>query len=337
LSRSANAHKISRHHAGHPAVQPKEDTTMKLASVLTPVNDRHLRLAAQSGVEGIVGRFPGFKLEDLAALKKQVEDYGMQLPVIEGYIPYNAAVRGEPTRDQEIENFKTLLANMGKLGVRVLCYNFMPIGDWSRTSVTTPERGGAFVTAFNEKDFDKDTRTNVRQIPADELWANLVYFLERVLPAAEEAGVVLAMHPDDPPMPTLRGHAQVMYDAACYDKLFSALPSSSNAMCFCQGCFAEMGVPIVEAIEHFNKKIAYVHFRDVQGCVPNFRESFHDNGKTDMPAAMRAYRRVGFKGFMRPDHVPTMAGETTENAGYSMLGRLFAYGYIRGLIQSAEG
>ena len=308
---------------------------MKLASVLTPVSDYHLRLAAQCGVEGIVGRFPGFDLESMASLKRQIENYGMKLATIEGYIPFNAAIRGEAARDAEIENFKQLLRNMGTLKIPILCYNFMPIGDWSRTSVDTPERGGALVTAFDANAF-KDARSDVRQVPADELWANLIYFLEQVLPVAEEQGVVMAMHPDDPPMATLNGHPQAMFDAAHFDKLFSALPSKANAMCFCQGCFAEMGVPVVEAIEHFNKKIAYVHFRDVQGCVPKFRESFHDNGKTDMPAAMRAYKRIGFTGFMRPDHVPTMVGETTEQAGYTMLGRLYAYGYMRALIQAAE-
>lgn len=308
---------------------------MKLASVLTPVSDYHLRLAAQCGVEGIVGRFPGFELEDLAKLKRQIENYGMTLALVEGYIPYNAAIRGEAARDAEIANFKKLLRNMGALKIPVLCYNFMPIGDWSRTSVNTPERGGALVTAFDENDF-KDARGDVRQIPKEELWNNLKYFLEQVLPAAEEHGVTMAMHPDDPPMATLRGHPQVMFDAACFDRLFSELPSRANAMCFCQGCFAEMGVPVVEAIEHFNKKIAYVHFRDVQGCVPRFRESFHDNGKTNMPKAMRAYRKLGFQGYMRPDHVPTLAGESTDNAGYTMLGRLYAYGYMRALIQASE-
>ena len=103
---------------------------------------------------------------------------------------------------------------------------------------------------------------------------------------------------------------------------------------FCQGTFAEMGVSIPETITHFGDHIHFVHFRDVDGVVPRFAETFHDNGITDMAAAIRAYRSIGFSGPIRPDHVPVLEGETTENSGYTMLGRLFAVGYMKGLIEA---
>jgi len=108
-------------------------------------------------------------------------------------------------------------------------------------------------------------------------------------------------------------------------------------MCFCQGTFAEMGVDIPSAIRRLGRHINYVHFRDVEGAVPSFRETFHDNGKTNMFAAMQAYKEVGYAGPMRPDHVPTLEGESNEYPGYHMLGRLFAVGYMRGLMHAVNG
>jgi mannonate dehydratase len=212
----------------------------------------------------------------------------------------------------------------------------MPSDDWTRTATDIPERGGALVTGF---DVSQDRHPPVPKADAiDErsLWANLKYFLDRAVPVAEEAGVKLAMHPDDPPLPSFRGHAQIMSSVEGFERLVELRPSPANGVCFCQGTFAEIGVDIPATIRRFAKHIHYVHFRDVVGTVPQFRESFHDNGKTNMVEAMRVYREIGFDGPMRPDHVPTLDGESNENPGYAMLGRLFAVGYMRGLIQAAE-
>ncbi|MCA9041185.1 MAG: mannonate dehydratase, partial [Planctomycetaceae bacterium] len=113
-------------------------------------------------------------------------------------------------------------------------------------------------------------------------------------------------------------------------------PSPANKICFCQGTFAEMGVDIPTAIRRLGPHIRYVHFRDIIGTREDFTETFHDDGQTDMPAAMRAYQEIGFTGPLRPDHVPQLIGEETGDPGYTMLGRLFAYGYIRGLMQATE-
>ena len=119
-----------------------------------------------------------------------------------------------------------------------------------------------------------------------------------------------------------------------FERLVRLAPSRHNGICFCQGTFAEMGVDIPDAIGRLGPHIHYVHCRDVRGVATDFVETFHDNGPTDMVAAMRAYRDVGFTGPLRPDHVPQYIGEEDGEPGYTMLGRLFAYGYLRGLIDS---
>jgi len=308
---------------------------MRNALVITPFSNENLQLAAQIGVTDIVARFPAHHGMSLDEIKDQVEATGLRLSVIEGFIPHNLIVHGKPGRDEQIADFSQLLRDMGRLGVTVCCYNFMPDDDWTRTSVESPERGGALTTSF-DVDRLKNVSAAEGSITADQLWENMKYFLDRIVPVAEESGVQLALHPDDPPMSPLRGQDCIMINPEAFDRLFELNPSPANGICFCQGTFAEMNVPIVETIERFASRIHYVHIRDVEGSVPRFRETFHDNGKTDMLAAMRAYRRIGFTGPMRPDHVPVLAGESTDNAGYTMLGRLWAVGYLRGLAEAAR-
>jgi mannonate dehydratase len=236
---------------------------------------------------------------------------------------------------------------MGTAGVKILCYNFMAGTDWVRTRLDAPERGGAKVTAFDLSDVER-ARTlghdraaarvvDAESVSADELWGRLEGLLHALVPRAEQAGVTLAMHPDDPPLREFLGKARIMNSIEGFERLVSIVPSSSNAICFCQGTFAEMGVDVCAAIRRLGKHICYVHFRDVRGTAESFAETFHDNGPTDMVAAMRAYRDVGFAGPLRPDHVPQLVGEDSGEPGYTMKGRLFAFGYIRGLMQAVGG
>jgi len=212
----------------------------------------------------------------------------------------------------------------------------MPCGDWTRTAVDIPERGGALVTGYDASLDNHRPQPKEELMDEQSLWDNLKYFLEQIVPVAEKAGVKLAMHPDDPPISPFRGHAQIMSNVEGFERLVALYPSESNGICFCQGTFAEIGVNIPATIRRLAPHIHYVHFRDVIGTIPKFREGFHDNGKTNMFDAMRAYREIGFDGPMRPDHVPTLDGESNEHPGYTMLGRLFAVGYMRGLMQATE-
>ena len=158
--------------------------------------------------------------------------------------------------------------------------------------------------------------------------------LNDLLPVAEECGVTLAMHPDDPPLPELLGKPRIMHTVESFERLVTLVPSERNAICFCQGSFATMNADIPSTIHQLGPHIRYVHFRDVRGTPQSFTETFHDNGPTDMAAAMRAFHEIGFDGPLRPDHVPQLVGEDDGEPGYTMLGRLFAYGYIRGLMHA---
>jgi mannonate dehydratase len=308
----------------------------RIAIVLTPPSDRHFRWAAQIGVTDFVARYPMVEtLDRMDALRDRAGGFGLALSVVEGYLPIDAIVYGRAERDDQIGQVSTLIRNMGRLGVEVLCYNFMPFFDMIRTSFRAPERGGAISNSFDGSLMDPTPAEP--SLTSEQLWAHLEYFLRRVVPVAEDAGVRLAMHPDDPPVPVLRGSEQIIGSVAAYERLVELVPSPANGICFCQGTFAEMGEEIPTAIRRLAPWIHYAHFRDVRGTAPVFQETFHDNGKTDMAAAMRTYFEVGFRGAMRPDHVPSMDGEEDEGRGYTMLGRLFAVGYMRGLMHAAAG
>jgi mannonate dehydratase len=316
---------------------------MRLASVLTPLDDHRLALAAQCGVEEITVRYPGPRLEDLLRAKARIESYGMRLGIVEGYLPIERIKLGRDEDGAELAAMKTLLRHLGEAEVPLLCYNFMAGTDWVRTRLDLPERGGARVTAFDLADAERAVSLNAPQreiaaetIAAEALWANLERFLGELLPLAESCGVTLAMHPDDPPLTAFAGKARIMNSVEAFERLLRLDSSPSNAVCFCQGTFAAMGADIPEAIRRLGPRIRYVHFRDVRGTAESFAETFHDNGPTDMVAAMAAYREIGFDGPMRPDHVPQLDGEEEGEPGYTMLGRLFAYGYMRGLMQAVK-
>ncbi len=320
---------------------------MRLAAVLTPLSDENLALAVQCGVTDIVTRYMSPSLDDLNEVKCRVEQFGLRLSVVEGYLPIENIKVGRDD-GSEIARLKSLVQNMGRLGVEVLCYNFMAGTDWVRTRLDAPERGGAKVTAFDLRDAQRavtlghdgacsgDFPTE-GEISADALWIQLEAFLKQLVPVAERSGVVLAMHPDDPPLGQFLGRARIMNNIESFERLVELVPSTSNKICFCQGTFAEMGVDVPSTIRRLGKHIRYVHFRDVRGTADSFTETFHDNGQTDMVAAMRAYREIGFDGPIRPDHVPQLAGEDDGEPGYTIKGRLFAFGYMRGLMQATNG
>ncbi len=314
---------------------------MRLATVLTPMSSENLTLAAQCGVTDVVGRYPGTNLDDLLKMRDEVETYGMRLATVEGYLPIENLKLGRDD-GSELAAMKKLLGNMRHVGVNILCYNFMAGTDWVRTRLDLPERGGAKVTAFNLADVQNAMSLSTTSGPLkaddtiapEELWRNLERFLRELVPFAEDMGVTMCMHPDDPPLLQLRGRARIMNSVENFERLVELVPSPANAICFCQGTFAAMGCDIPASIRRLGKHIQYVHFRDVQGTRESFAETFHDNGPTDMAAAMRAYRDIGFTGPMRPDHVPQLYGEDDGEPGYTMLGRLFAYGYMRGLMHA---
>lgn len=320
---------------------------MRLGSVLTPISHENLTLAAQCGVTDIVHRYPGPDPQVLREARDQIASYGLRLAVVEGFLPIENIKLGCDD-GSELAALKSLIRSMAELEIPLLCYNFMAGTDWCRTRLDAPERGGAKVTAFHLDDVEQAIllgyrSTNphyeeiARRLTPQRLWDQLERLLNELLPVAEQSGITLAMHPDDPPLPTLLHKPRIMNSVESFERLMKLAPSPANAICFCQGTFAALNVDIPGAIRRLGPWIRYVHFRDVRGTPVSFAETFHDNGPTDMAAAMRAYRDIGFSGTIRPDHVPQLIGEDDGEPGYTMLGRLFAFGYIRGLMHATSG
>ncbi len=313
---------------------------IQIAEFLPPEYSLLWDLVAQCGVTQVVGAL-GFETARageapwsypaLQRVKRAYEDRGFQLAVIESRPPLTRAKLGLAGRDQEIDAVCELLEGMGRLGIPVWCYEWMPVLNWLRTSTTIRSRGGALVTGYDHSQMLNAPITDYGEVGEQQLWESLHYFLERVLPVAESAGVKLAMHPDDPPLSPIRGLSRIMRSVDNFERLLELVPSPMNGIALCQGNFTLMTDDLPALIRRFGESIFFVHMRDVAGTPTRFEETFHDAGQTDMVACMRAYRDIGFDGVLRPDHVPTMAGDDNQRAGYSSIGRLFALGYLKGI------
>ena len=323
-------------------------TTMRVAlGQFNELTHERLSFAAQLGVSGVLLNTPvlpgqrRWELDDLAWMHKRCADYGLRLEALEntpiGF--YERAMLGLDGRDEQIVGYQETIRHMGAAGIPVLGYHWMPNGVWR-----TPDRhgrGGALVTAFDLADVERfPLRQGVREHPlavgrsfsAAQMWDNYSYFMERVLPVAEEAGVTLALHPDDPPMPELGGIARLFYHFEGFQRAMEQFDSSRHGLDFCLGCWSEMGPDPLAAIRYFGQrgKICYVHFRDVQGVVPSFQECFLGEGNVNVVAAMRALHEVSFQGFIIDDHVPQLVDDT----GWGHRGRAHATGYIQALVSA---
>lgn len=270
----------------------------------------------------------------LALLKQEVEDAGLRLSVIEDNPPMDRLRLGLPGREDELETVLELVRNMGRLGIAVLCYNWMAVVPWSRTSSSVPARGGATATGFDLSVWRDGPAAPEAPVEEERLWESLAWFLERAVPVAEEAGVRLALHPDDPPLSPLRGIGRIVRSLDAYDRVFELQPSRANGMTLCQGNVALMTDDLPAAIRRFGAdgRVHFVHFRDVRGTPERFVETFVDEGPTDMAACIRAYVEAGVDAPLRTDHSPALADDDWVVPGYPTLGRLHAVGYVQGLL-----
>lgn len=349
---------------------------MGITDVIVKVNPDLTGLADPwrfSTLRSIVERL---KVEGLNVVGLEGDPFDM-MPIKEYSSAHSVALR-----EEALAHYRELLESMGRLGIKLLCYNFMVGKGWSRTGVREG-RGGAKATYFLLAEVEKTSdighqtssaevgsrKSEVLRLSHDQVWANYEYFIKAVMPTAEKWGVRMALHPDDPCLDSLGGYARIFGSIEAYDRAYALYPSPSNAVTFCQanfklmlgnvGCgtgngfshkerkehkdfassasFAAKIVTLEDAARHFGKRIAFIHVRDVEGTKENFTELFHDQGDTDQFALMRTYRELGLDVPVRGDHVPEMAYDrvlTPEGTpGYFTLGRLFANGYLKALLQ----
>ncbi len=317
---------------------------MRLAvGQINELTDEHLAFAQQVGAADIqmnTPNLPGvarWEYEDLYALRQRAEAHNLRLITLEN-VPvrfYDKIMLGEDGRDEQLENMIATVRNMGKADIPILGYHWMPNGVW-RTSFETCIRGGAISNEFQYEKVKDAPLTHGRVYTADEMRANYDWYMERILPVCEEAGVRMALHPDDPPVPTLGGVARIFSKFEDFRRAMETHPSPMHGLDFCHGCWSEMrgGEGVLEAVEWFGTRgrLFYIHLRDVQGKADDFRECFIDEGNSDVVAVMKKLREVGFNGFILDDHVPHLVNDSP----YGHRGRAYALGYIRGLLDAVS-
>jgi mannonate dehydratase len=285
--------------------------------------------------------------EELAALKGQINAAGLELEGIENFDPahWHDILLDGPKKSLHLENVKTIIRNVGKAGIPVFGYNFSIAGVAGR--VKGPFARGAAEAVGMDGPFDKpmpngmvwnmvyDRTAAAGTVPpatTEQLWARLEGFLNEVIPVAEEAGVTLAAHPDDPPLPTIRAQPRLVYQPRLYQKLIDLRPSPRNALEFCVGTLAEMTEgDIYGVVDTYSRqgKLAYVHLRNVRGKAPFYKETFIDDGEVDVLRVLRILKQNEFNGVVIPDHAPQMACAAPWQAGMA-----YALGYLRAGMQA---
>lgn len=287
--------------------------------------------------------------EELAVLRQQINAHGLELLAIENLDPahwYDVLLDG-PKKPEHLENVKTIIRRMGRAGIPVLGYNFSLAGVAGR--IKGPfARGSAVSVGMDEANdtpipngmvwnmvYDPEAPAGtVPPATPEQLWQRLADFLEVVIPVAEEAGVTLAAHPDDPPVPMLRGQPRLVYQPRLYQKLLDLNPSPRNQLEFCVGSLAEMTeADIYDVVEHYSRqrKLAYVHLRNVKGKAPHYREKFIDEGDVDAFRVLEILKHNQFEGVIIPDHTPQMDCAAPWHAGMA-----YALGYFRASLQRLD-
>jgi mannonate dehydratase len=302
------------------------------------VTDENLNFLKAIGVDCVLvwlppeiadGRDP---TDEFLQMKRFVEAHGLELHVLHsGQLPREKIVYGLPGREEQLDAWCRVLRAIGRAGVPATATTFFAISHFRTPS--TIGRGGATYSTWDYAEYLKNPRQFPgKEITADRLWENIAWFLQRVVPVAEEAGVRIALHPDDPPIPEpLGGADRIVVSVENYQRIFALAPSNANGMLFCQGCVAEMGADVLQTIRTIGSqnKIVFVHFRNIRGSSYKFQEVFIDEGDVDMLQAMQTYRSIGFNGPFMMDHTPGIPHPSGHWAG-----RAYANGYIRALLQT---
>jgi mannonate dehydratase len=305
------------------------------------VSDDDLRFLEQIGLKWVRLEFGEgeIALETLRAQQQRFAQFGMRIYSGVHYSYRSRRVQlGEPGRDRDIETYRRFLRDLGTLDIPVASYDFHPANTYTTRMV---ERRGYTAREFDLDDFRKrvEKRQFDREYSAEEMWANYTYFLKAVLPVAEEAGVKLALHPDDPPVAKMNGVAKLFTHYDGYRRAEEIAGNSANwGLTFCVGTWSEggdrMGKDVFEMIRDFGGrgKIFEVHFRNVTGPLPRFVETFPDDGYMDMYQVMKALRQVRFSGGLEPDHVPRLAGDS----GFLRAGTAYCIASMRAMLRRAN-
>ena len=360
-SESADRHETSDNRT---ARGPTGKATMKNAWAVGHATDEVLETSAQLGVKNIifyggpgVDVLPGTDQPhnkdrnaygDYVALRERVESFGLKITACEGGFvankKYHDVAFGGPRRDELIEELAAEISDMGRAGIPVLGYHWMPASVWRSENVHI--RGGAEATAWDSGSDEKASMQGFSiadryDLSRANMWDCLEYWIRAITPVAEEAGIRLGIHPDDPPVPELGGVARLLGSFDAYKRLISIVDSPSSAIEFCQGTFSEMeGEDIYEMIQYFaeRNRVLYVHFRNVSARVPKFNEEFINTGYVDMKRAMETYNAAGFDGVFMDDHCPFIVGDADfpgNLGGYRS--RIFAQGYIQAMLEAVTG
>ena len=296
-------------------------------------------------------------IEKLQALRARINDAGLKFEVVESIPVHEDIKQGKPTRDRLIANFQQNIRNCAAIGIKVICYNFMPVFDWTRTSVATELPDGSLTLSFDAaqvQDIDpeqgislpgwdasyqpaelKQVLAEYKDISEEALWANLEYFLRAIIPVAEQVGIRMGMHPDDPPRPIF-GLPRIVKNRDDLMRLVKAVDSPANGITLCSGSLgADLCNNIESLVREFGGmgRIPFGHLRNVAvEADGTFYESAHLSceGSLDMARILRAYHEVGFEGYVRPDHGRMIWGETGK-PGYGLYDRALGAVYLNGL------
>ena len=289
--------------------------------------------------------------DELRALRNMVDEEGLVLEAIENFDPgfwYDVLLDG-PKKVAQMDGLKQLIRNIGQAGIPIMGYNFSLAGVAARISGPFA-RGGAESVGCDGCDtlplpegmvwnmvYDPEAPKGINaatQITSEELWTRFEWFLKELLPVAEESNVKMAAHPDDPPFAVVRGTPRLVWRPELYRRLLDLYPSHCNTLELCVGTLAEMnGVNFYRAIDEFAARdaIGYVHLRNVRGQVPNYRETFIDDGDIDIYRVLKILHANDFRGAIIPDHSPLVSGPAPWHTGMA-----YALGYIRAMMQRVE-
>ena len=309
-----------------------------------------------------------WELDDIMKMKSEIEKAGLTMECIESVNVHEDIKIGLPTRDKYIENYKTSIRNLAKAGVKVICYNFMPVFDWTRTDLAMDMGDGATCLSYDGvqiegkspeqmfKEIDdnsngyampgwetermpeiKELFEKYKGVTSDDLWNNLKYFLDAIMPVCEECDVKMAIHPDDPPW-DIFGLPRIIKDRESLKKLLEIVPSKYNGLTFCTGSLGASSKNDLPAmIREFGDRIYFAHLRNVKVIDNHFNETAHESntGSLDMYEIVKALQDVGFDGYIRPDHGRMIWGEVAR-PGYGLYDRALGVAYLNGLWEAVK-